>query len=1279
MSPRRRQVRQLADTRQLSLPLGPLRDKNFLSSHWLEHRLPLEPEWREKRPAALAALEQLQALWSVERDRVERYGSEATLEEKFIQPVLKILGWPLIYQTHLDRREPDYALFRTDTDLDTALSAGRTNAAFWQHAAMAADAKAWHVSLDRPSRVAGKREYPPEQIEWYLNHSLCDFGILTNGKRWRLVPRVLGPGKPRFETYLEADLPLLLEKLTPSSDQLYVPTGAEFDAFFTFFLLFGSDSLAQRDGRKALLVRAVEGSSEYAIGVGEELKERVFEALRLCVEGFVKHSGNELTAADLRLCQEHSFVLLYRLLFIMYAEDRGLLPYRTNATYTNNRSLARWRDEIAARLDQVNQGARITDFSSAETDLWGDLQDLFDLIDAGNRRYEVQEYNGGLFDLESDEFLANKRLSDWYLARVIDQLGRAPQPDYPERGLFRVDYRDLAIQQLGSVYEGLLELRPSFAHETMIVIRQRSAPRQELIVQISADLPAGFQRTGLSYPAGSVYLATDKGERRRTGSYYTPDHIVNHIVEETVGALCLEVDRTLRREIEEVEEQLAAENSEDRKTQLQDQLDELTGAYDDRILELKILDPAMGSGHFLIRACQYLAEEIATNPHTRDPQADAIEDESTIAFWKRRVAERCLYGVDLNSMAVELAKLALWLETVSSDAPLTFLDHHLRCGNSIIGSHIAQMGRLPRNRGLLSTEFDEALTAALPQLLGPFQTIQAISSGTAEEVHQKERIYRRTFLPIRNRFSAAADVWVADAMFPRTVRREDYLSLLTNLRKVRAFQAALDRPSISAALQRLSDADVNAFHWEFDFPDVFLGSADGRGFDGIIGNPPYDVLSEAETGRDTQPVKNFIASDTTLQSTLVGKNNFYKLFVARSFDLLREGGRLSFIVPMSLLGDEQASGIRNLLLEGGRFIRVDGFPQKDRVADRVFSDAKLSTALFVYQKSANKDASEQPFEIRIHPRQLISNQGDPLRLTGAAVRLYDPSNLTIVGAQQTDWDLVKQLDPERIARLGDFAEFFQGEVNETNTRKRGHLVPPGAGKLVTRGACICLYQTRVASQGEDFYLDVAAFQNSAGNDTKAFHSRYERVALQESSPQNNFRRVIAARLPAEEFCNHTINYTTTSHSLVDLSLILFVLNSSFADWYFRLGSTNAHVSQYQLQTIPCPKFELNDSGAPVDVSEVERLLAEGQFAELETAVLAMASGVCTTKAANVIKVLVQYIEEQERLRGVITRAERSRLSENGTAAQAILDRAMLSFLGILESYEYIRLRLAEML
>jgi len=489
---------------QLTLPLGALRNRALFSSHWLENRLPLEPEWAELRDEARDVLESMSEMWRVQRGRVGHYGDEQGLEQAFIQPVFERLGWKLKYQTFLQGRKPDYALFLDDEALDAALVSGRNSPDFWKYPTLVADAKAWHVSLDRPNTVNNKREYPPEQIESYLNLSRLDFGVLTNGRLWRLVPREYNLQQRRFQTYLELDLQQLLESWSssPSLGEQF----ALFDEFFRFYLFFSPVAFREVDERKTLLQRAVEGSSEYRLGVGEGLKDRAFEALRLCIEGLLARPENDLDPArDLELCREQSFILLYRLLFIMYAEDRRLLPYRLNRTYTNNRSLGRRRDEIAGTLDRALEG-RGVNYAHGSTVLWSDLLDLFDLVDRGHRTYGVPAYNGGLFDAEAHAFLAEKQISDYYMARIIDQLGRASDPHKPAAGLFRVDYYDLAIQHLGGIYEGLLELHPHYATEQMIVVKKRGQGKTEERVQAATKtVSREFQATGTTYLPRSVY------------------------------------------------------------------------------------------------------------------------------------------------------------------------------------------------------------------------------------------------------------------------------------------------------------------------------------------------------------------------------------------------------------------------------------------------------------------------------------------------------------------------------------------------------------------------------------------------------------------------------------------------------------------------------------------------------------------------------------------------------------------------------------------------------
>ncbi len=1262
------------------LPFSPIQNSNLFSNHWLEHRLKLEPEWQELREQAEKVLDSIAALWREQRELVEDYGTEAPLEDEWIKPVLSHLGWVHLPQVFIKTRKPDYALFPDEATKRAAVAAGRKKPEFWQYPFMVADAKAWHISLDQPTTIAKEREYPPEQIEWYLVRTRLDFGLLTNGRLWRIIPREMTPEQPRFQTYLECNLPKLLDAWIKAHEQATVPMFFEgerqaiIDDFLTFYLFFSPLAFRIIGDRPSLIQRALDGSSEYRVGVGEGLRQRVFDALQLAIEGFFDLESNGLDpAADMATARDNGFILLYRILFVMYAEDRLLLPHPPNTLYRENRSLRRHRDDIAARIERIHKG-RATDFTKDSTDYWDDLRALCDLVNSGNRRYFVPAYNGGLFNPDQHPFLEENSLSDRYVAAIIDKLGRAADPERPELGLFRVDYRDLAIQHLGSVYEGLLELTPHYATDEMIVIRKRSRSKvEERIISAKERLPKGFEATDQSFEPGQVYLLTDKGERRASGSYYTPNHIVDYIVEKTLGPVCDEIDERLAQEIAETEEARKRAHGQKRED-LDAKLTRLKNDYDDRILKLNVLDPAMGSGHFLLRGCQYLAEQIATNPNTGDEKADQLDaDDSVLTFWKRRVVERCLYGVDLNLMAVELAQLALWLETVAVGQPLSFLNHHLRYGNSLVGADIERLGALPDAREIQQNIYLQQVEQLLPVLLEPLETIRSLPSNTAEDVKKKERLYTQGFDKRRRPFLRIADLWVSTFYTDPDDQptAEQYQTAVAEVGKPRRFTALTKEPWFNHGLETASRSDVRPFHWLLEFPEVFFdktGRREDGGFDVVAGNPPYDVLSEKELGHDVSDFKDFIEHHAVFDQSRRGKNNLYKLFVCRSFDLLKDGGKLGQITPMAILGDAQAQAIRQLILDNGAFTSVDAFPQKDDPKRRVFPEAKLSTTVFTAVKISAKAHKTKSFISRVHPGRFFEDDSPRLSLSSEEIPLYDPENLSIVSCDQADWNLATAITrSDRVTRAGKFVEFFQGEVNETNQRKAGTLVAEGeGGTLVTRGACICLYVDRDASQGDDLYLDTEAFLRGKDEETKAYHFRERRVSLQESSPQNNFRRIIACILAGDHFCNHTINYAVESSCKDPLEYMAAMLNTRFADWYFRLGSTNAHVSHYQIYNLPAPRFHEffgDDSRAMLDGAIAARRRGELDrcFEILEPAMEDPPFGLAVR---DFIVELTKRIIQIEKARGEIARTERSHLHPDAQPYQDLIDRIFYRLFGL---------------
>ena len=729
----------------------------------------------------------------------------------------------------------------------------------------------------------------------------------------------------------------------------------------------------------------------------------------------------------------------------------------------------------------------------------------------------------------------------------------------------------------------------------------------------------------------------------------------------TLGPLCAKIDEDLCQEL------VAAEARGDAAAAARLRTD-----YDRRVLALRVLDPSMGSGHFLLRACQYLAEEIATNPHTADTGGEAA-----LAHWKRQVVEKCLYGVDMNGLAVELAKLALWLETVAAEQPLSFLNHHLRHGNSLIGARLDRMGALPRAAPLHAASLNEALAQQLPALLQPLHDIAHQPSRTAAQVKAKEELYHR-FERAREPFRQLGELWCSSyAEAGGTgLGDEEYRAALEVVGSPAKFRKLAGEKWFSEARDRALRPDFRCFTWELEFPEAFFtgtGRRPDAGFEAIIGNPPYDVLSELETQSDLSAFRAVIADDPVYEPSLRGKNNLYKLFVCKSLELLSAGGYLGFITPMAVLGDDQAADLRRQMVKVGSFRAIEAFPQKDNPDNRIFREAKLSTAVFILSKDIETAEARRPFRARVHPGKRIEENSPSLALSTSAIPLYDPSNFTIVSCDQADWDLaVRIMGSGRMARLGDYAASYQGEINETNDRKAGRIsYNPEDGPEVVRGAHLCLYAIREASQGTAVFVVVEQFLSGRkeGSELKAFHHRHERVGFQRKSPQNNFRRLVAAHIPQGRFLLESVSYIPAHKSTIPLGLALALLNSKLCDWYFRLGSTNAMVGEYQASNLPCPVFtESTPGGESKLLDQALRVLLAGDFegvVQLLTPLLKQPPFSLVVR--DVIIEAVNRITALEAARGEIARVERSHLAEAAQPYQDLIDRLLYRMAGLSEA------------
>ncbi len=851
-----------------------VKNQSLFSNYYLDSLIVEQPQWADT-PNIESDYATIKALFDAVAPNAAHL-NEAQTEREFIQPLLEQLGHVFevqpTLQTSQGTKRPDYAFFASGDAHAAAQSHVNTNQ-FFKTALAIGDAKAWSRNLDGKAQDRGdpfNNQNPSYQIDFYLRGADKLWGILTNGRQWRLYHRQTSY---RLDRFYEVDLAALL-----TDDR-------DLENFRYFYCLFHRDAFTPGGDGKSFLDTVLDGSQQHTVGVSDDLKNRVYDALRLLIGGFLDFPRNRFDKTNPPLNEIHTncLILLYRVLFILYAESRELLPLN-NRDYAIQYSLNHLVADIHEKLDSGIV------FAQTASRYWAHLRELFILINDGWEDH-IPQYNGGLFNPQHHPFLESYEIGDDALAQVIELLTRTEQGE-------RIVYRDLDVRHLGNIYEGLLEYQPQIAAQDLVIVSKKGG---------DVVAPKSSPNQEVAYPEGGVYLLTDKGERKATGSYYTPDGIVRYIVENTLAPLC-----------------------EDKSV--------------DEILSLKILDPATGSGHFLVGVVDYLAEKLITHPDAAHTTKTASED-TELAYWRRRVVESCVYGVDLNPMAVELAKLSLWLHTVAKGEPLSFLDHHIRCGNSLIGAKIENLSHLPelknsrRKTSEPQREFPMTFpfTKAVATAIGHYLLIEGTESRTADQIHAKE--YQLDIAQTMLRFhKGVANLWTS-VYFGNDVSRSTYHQALNVLRSKDT--DALENLLSYRRAQEIA-TEKRFFHWEMEFPEVFRDEhgreKDNPGFDAVIGNPPYGANLDK---LDKRFVKiNLPAVDNVADS--------FVIFTERGLLELAHQGRMGFIVPSGWLTARMYRSLREWLNSVCTIEYIVHLPYD------VFPDAYIDTIIFISQKSRSE-------------------------------------------------------------------------------------------------------------------------------------------------------------------------------------------------------------------------------------------------------------------------------------------------------------------------------------
>jgi hypothetical protein len=863
------------------------------------------------------------------------------------------------------------------------------------------------------------------------------------------------------------------------------PTG-----FAVFWWLLSADAFTDP---RAGLERAVLLSDRHRAEVRASLQEGVREALAALIRAFDSARRPGRTPRDPGVLFEESLVVIYRILFLLFAEARGLVPgwhpiYRDSYTIESLRPVV----ETLAK----------------PPGLWRTLQAIARLAHGGCRAgsLKVPPFNGRLFSPVHAPLAESLDLDDGAVREAVMSLTTRTSA----AGRQRIAYGDLGVEQLGGVYERVLDYEP-----------QREVNRPAAITLIRA------------------------GRRKATGTFYTPRALTEFMVRRALAPLVKDA-----------------------------------GAPD--ILSLRVLDPAMGSGAFLVAACRYLAA-VYESALIRDgvlTPSDVSEAER--AGFRRTVAQRCLFGVDINPMAVQLGRLSLWLATLARDRPLTFLDHHLRAGNSLVGASLENvLQRRPGRRRSRSArdlplfELDGA-DAAMRATVGPRLSLARDPGDTIEQIRAKERLLsslRQISSPLSG-WTRVADLWTAEWFRSAPSCHRGMFDALVD--------EALGRPAtlprhVSAPLFEEAAAIARRerfFHWSLEFPEVFHDET-GRpllnpGFDVVLGNPPWEMLrGDRGATRDSAALTSFARGSGLYVSQGQGHVNLYQLFLERAIALARSGGRIAMVLPSGYAVDHGCSRLRRELLDRtdvDTFISIENrdglFPIHRGLkfllvtATRGGATATLPCRFGVRSPDA-LDAlpdSRDPGTVPL-PKSLIEAcSGEQFVIP----ELRSPIDAAILSRCAFTIPALSSPDGWRIT--------FGRELNATDDREHINPGPAPAGSLpIVEGKHLQPFTVDVAASS----CHIAARTAARVLGRSAAFTR-PRLAYRDVASPTNRMTLIAAVVPAGVVTTHTL-FCLKGHLDADTQLFICGVFNSFVANYLVRARVGTHVTVSIIDRLPVPK------------------------------------------------------------------------------------------------------------
>jgi hypothetical protein len=862
------------------------------------------------------------------------------------------------------------------------------------------------TSQDLDARIAAgrgvKAKSPHDMLQAFLNASTGDlWAVLSNGILLRLL-------RDYHHTFTKGYVQFDLENIFETRNY------GDFRALYR--MCHASRFIPQGEGDDAIppLERFYKDSIATGIRVGEDLRGQVRQAIETLGNGFLDGDLIRRLQQDEALCRRYYGEILhiiYRLLFLLFAEQRGMMPGR-DSLYAETYSIARLRARAEGDIPRED------DFA----DLCEGLRVTFRMLREGVPELGVFGYDGMLFEDDAAGATDQPSLLEGRGCRNSDLLRAIRALTLIEREgvLQRISYADLGVEELGAIYESLLDFTAR-------------------VTTVADDAD------GREIPANTFFLDPRGSERKTTGSYYTHPSLVNELIKSAL--LPVARDRLKAAGLPVIEEEEIGEATAGLLSDYAGLIDEQRRTGEEALLSIKVCDPAVGSGHFLVKANNALGAELA-----RICTGDEYPTEDQVQAAKRDVLAHCIYAVDVNPMAVELCKVSLWINASVRDRPLSFLDHHIKCGNSLIGATPELMAKgIPyqafdqkivgndratanairkRNReeqkGQLPLRWQVTVIETAEDL-GRWRQLTQLAEEEPKAARERYEEYRAAADYQRQKLEV--DCWTAAFFWPLP-KNVSWVPTHGEFVRLRTESSKALSPESLAQVEALPDERAyNFFHWHLEFRDVFTDDGTG-GFDVVLGNPPWERvklqekeffadkdpdIANARTAaerrrlirqlpksnpalhaayaaalRDSEATSHFLRESGHFPLSAAGDVNTYQVFAGLARQIVGPRGRAGVVLPSGIATDYYNQDFFVDLATTGRLVSLYDFENRRGIFPEVEANMRFSLLTL---GGSRVEGSE--FSVRLHSIDEMPEFDRRFTLTGADFLLFNPNTRTV--------------------------------------------------------------------------------------------------------------------------------------------------------------------------------------------------------------------------------------------------------------------------------------------